>query len=171
MRMAKPLIALTLSVSVLSGCGLAAQVTDTQTMKPAGNGVHLTSGDIQFSSLVVVALGDTAALSGTLVNNGAADDQVVGIAIDKQIAYLNPADAVVKAGSVLRFGFANEANADAELSLEPGTAVMVEFLMASGASAKGEVMVVAPEGAWADVTAAPAPAPSVTPSESGSPNA
>ena len=162
MRQLKLFTALATAAILVSGCGVTTMVTDTQAMKPAGNGVHLRAGDLQLSSLVVVTDVDGSLLSGTVVNRGDQDDQIVGISIDGVAATTGGQDLVVEAGSLVKLSFDEGVPVLVPSVLQPGASATVDVLFASGAQARGSVMVVAPTGAYQGID----PSPTVSPSAS-----
>lgn len=162
MRQLKLITAIATAALLVSGCGLTTIVTDTQAMKPAGNGVHLRAGDLQLSSLVVVTDADGAVLSGTAINRGDVADQIVGVSIDGERAILGTPEISLPVDSLVRLSFDGGIPVAVATSLAPGTSAVVDVDFASGAQIRGSVMVVAPTGAYANVDPAPVVAP-VTP--------
>ncbi len=159
MRLRTIVTPLTIAVLALSltGCGagsnastrLISKVTDG-----AEGGVNADGNDISLCNFLLVAQPDgSAVVVGTVINEGANDDALLGLAIPGIQAQFTGISTISQNQTIRFEGETTNAKAViAGANLKPGTHTVLSLFFGTAGEVKLNVLVRAPEGIYAGVT-------------------
>lgn len=152
----------------LAGCHSGMDAA-TNVQQASGDGVEVKSGAIAVNALTLVAGNEgsgKAALLGTVFNNGAAADRLVGVTADGIAATLTPADVEVKPNGSVDIQTGKTAQAEfTGFKAQAGQYVPVALKFQQAGELTAQVLIVPPTGFYAD--AAPKGTTPVVREESG----
>ncbi len=148
-----------LAVGLLSGCGSGFDATSIEPYAPS-DGILADSGDIRVLNALVVSgsAGTTGVVSASIANRGGTRDRLTDVTTpDGTVDFTG--DATLRPGSVIRLS--NDTTASATISgltkLAGETITLrLEFRRADPVTLR--TVVVAADGDYASITAAPTPA-------------
>ena len=149
------IVALTLS---LTGCGAGSNAATREITKVtdgAEGGVNKDGNDISLRNFLLVAQPDgSAVVVGTVINEGPNEDALLGLAISGIQAQFGGVSTIAQ-NQTIRFE-GETANAKAVLvgaNLKPGAHTVLSLFFGNAGEIKLNVLVRAPEGIYAGITA------------------
>ena len=157
-----PLIIAALAIS-LTGCGAGSNAS-TRLIKKVTDGqeaeIMKDANNIALRNFVLVALPDgSAVLVGTVINRGANEDALLGVAIPGIQAQYSGVSTIAQNGVITFEG--ESANAKAVIpgaNLKPGAHTDLSLFSGNAGEITLDVLVQKPEGIYAGISGASAPA-------------
>ena len=149
-------VAGTLAVALLSGCGAGFDATTRQPYAPS-DGILANAGDIRLMNMLVVSAENSrqGLVVGTLANRGKTDDRLVAIESPSGTVDLGSGIDLPGEGAVPLSAAAGQQVLISALSKQPGQTVELRFVFEENKPADITTVIVPPDGPYATITPSP----------------